>query len=33
MNDTFWVGVWPGLSIEMLNYMIEELFKIFGRKA
>jgi CDP-6-deoxy-D-xylo-4-hexulose-3-dehydrase len=33
MNDTFWVGVWPGLSIKMLDYMIEELFKIFGRKA
>ena len=25
MNDTFWIGVWPGLSIEMLNYMIEQL--------
>jgi CDP-6-deoxy-D-xylo-4-hexulose-3-dehydrase len=25
MNDTFWIGVWPGLSIEMLDYMIEQL--------
>jgi CDP-6-deoxy-D-xylo-4-hexulose-3-dehydrase len=22
MNDAFWIGVWPGLSIEMLDYMI-----------
>jgi CDP-6-deoxy-D-xylo-4-hexulose-3-dehydrase len=22
MNDTFWIGVWPGLSVEMLDYMI-----------
>ena len=30
MNDTFWVGVWPGLSIEMLDYVIEILYRIFG---
>lgn len=23
MSDTFWIGVWPGLSNEMLDYMIE----------
>ena len=28
MNDTFWIGVWPGLSIEMLDYVIEQLHKI-----
>ena len=28
MNDTFWVGVWPGLTIPMLDYMIESLQKI-----
>jgi CDP-6-deoxy-D-xylo-4-hexulose-3-dehydrase len=22
MNDTFWIGVWPGLSTEMLDYVI-----------
>jgi len=22
MNDTFWIGVWPGLTTEMLEYMI-----------
>jgi CDP-6-deoxy-D-xylo-4-hexulose-3-dehydrase len=30
MNDTFWVGVWPGLTIPMLDYIIEELFRILG---
>ena len=30
MNDTFWVGVWPGLTIPMLDYMIEVLHKILG---
>ena len=29
MNDTFWIGVWPGISIEMLDYMIDSLIKIF----
>jgi CDP-6-deoxy-D-xylo-4-hexulose-3-dehydrase len=32
MNDTFWIGVWPGLSIAMLDYMIEKLHSIFGVK-
>lgn len=30
MNDTFWIGVWPGLTIPMLDYMIEELYRILG---
>lgn len=30
MNDTFWIGVWPGLTIPMLDYMIEEIYKILG---
>jgi len=30
MNDTFWIGVWPGLSLEMLDYVIESLLDIFG---
>lgn len=33
MNQTFWVGVWPGLSLQMLDYVIETLHKIFGVKA
>jgi CDP-6-deoxy-D-xylo-4-hexulose-3-dehydrase len=28
MNDTFWIGVWPGLSIEMLDYMIDSIKSI-----
>jgi CDP-6-deoxy-D-xylo-4-hexulose-3-dehydrase len=31
MNDTFWVGVWPGLTTQMLDYMIDSLHKIFGK--
>lgn len=30
MNDTFWIGVWPGLSIPMLDYMIEKIHSIIG---
>jgi CDP-6-deoxy-D-xylo-4-hexulose-3-dehydrase len=30
MNDTFWIGVWPGLSIPMLDYMIGKLHEILG---
>lgn len=30
MNDTFWIGVWPGLTIPMLDYVIETMHKIFG---
>lgn len=29
MNDTFWVGVWPGLTKPMLDYVIEVIHKIF----
>jgi CDP-6-deoxy-D-xylo-4-hexulose-3-dehydrase len=30
MNDTFWIGVWPGLSTEMLDYMIAAIHEILG---
>lgn len=30
MNDTFWIGVWPGLTIPMLDYVIEVLHKVIG---
>jgi CDP-6-deoxy-D-xylo-4-hexulose-3-dehydrase len=29
MNDTFWIGVWPGLSIEMLDYVIEVIYDLY----
>ena len=32
MNQTFWIGVWPGLSEEMLNYVIENIYLLFGVK-
>jgi CDP-6-deoxy-D-xylo-4-hexulose-3-dehydrase len=28
MNHTFWVGVWPGLTTQMLDYVVESLNKI-----
>jgi CDP-6-deoxy-D-xylo-4-hexulose-3-dehydrase len=30
MNDTFWIGVWPGLTLPMLDYMIDSLHAILG---
>ena len=32
MKDTFWIGVWPGITTDMLDYVIESLYKIFGVK-
>ena len=32
MNNTFWLGVWPGLTEEMLNYVIENINQLFGVK-
>ena len=32
MNDTFWIGVWPGLTIEMLDFVVQKMFEIFGVK-
>jgi CDP-6-deoxy-D-xylo-4-hexulose-3-dehydrase len=29
-NQTFWIGVWPGLTEEMLNYVIETIQNIYG---
>ena len=30
MNDTFWIGVYPGLSREMLDFTITKLEEFFG---
>jgi CDP-6-deoxy-D-xylo-4-hexulose-3-dehydrase len=32
MNDTFWIGVWPGLTLPMLDYVIESFYKVLGVK-
>jgi len=29
MNNTFWIGVWPGLNEKMLDYMIEVFHDLF----
>lgn len=29
MNDTFWIGVWPGLAPEMLSFMVSQLLDMF----
>lgn len=31
MNQTFWVGVYPGLSEEMINYMLAMFHQFFNR--
>jgi CDP-4-dehydro-6-deoxyglucose reductase, E1 len=30
MNQTFWIGVWPGLTEQMLEYVIETFYSLFG---
>ena len=30
MSDTFWIGVYPGLTNEMLEYTVGQLEKFFG---
>ncbi len=31
MTNTFWIGVWPGLTLKMIDYMIEQLHELFGK--
>lgn len=30
MNNSFWVGVYPGMTKEIINYMISEISKLFN---
>ena len=30
MHDTFWIGLWPGLTNEMLDYVVDRLTSFFG---
>jgi CDP-6-deoxy-D-xylo-4-hexulose-3-dehydrase len=32
-NDTFWVGVWPGVTKEMIDYISEIIHKAFGKHS
>lgn len=32
MNNTFWIGVYPGMSDRMLNYMIDKIRKFVANK-
>lgn len=32
MNDTFWIGIYPGLTEEMLNYVIGICYQAFKRE-
>jgi len=32
MKDTFWVGVYPGLSKEMIEYMVKKIHQFFKRR-
>jgi hypothetical protein len=28
MNHTFWIGVWPGLTREMIEFMAQTLIEV-----
>jgi CDP-6-deoxy-D-xylo-4-hexulose-3-dehydrase len=30
MNNTFWVGVYPGLNEDMLSFIVEKIEAFFG---
>ena len=30
MNDTFWIGVYPGMSDEMIDYMAKTILEAIG---
>ena len=30
MNQTFWLGVWPGLTRAHLDYVVDKLGEFFG---
>ncbi len=32
MRDTFWIGVWPGLSQQMLDFMVASFFEMYKNK-
>jgi CDP-6-deoxy-D-xylo-4-hexulose-3-dehydrase len=32
MNDTFWIGVWPGISQNMVEFMTDSIHEIIRGK-
>jgi len=32
MRDSFWIGLWPGIDNEMLDYMVKILEKTIKRE-
>jgi CDP-6-deoxy-D-xylo-4-hexulose-3-dehydrase len=30
MNNTFWIGVWPGLSTDMLDYVADSIQEVLN---
>jgi CDP-6-deoxy-D-xylo-4-hexulose-3-dehydrase len=30
MSDTFWIGLWPGLSDDMLDFATTKISEFFG---
>ena len=33
MNNVFWIGVYPGLTEPMINYMIKVLYKLVNKNT
>jgi len=31
MNQVFWIGIYPGIGAEMIDYMLSTLYAIVGR--
>ena len=32
MNNSFWLGVWPGLTEQMLDFVVNSVYHLFGTK-
>jgi len=33
MADALWIGVWPGITLQMMDYMIDSLHQILGKSS
>jgi CDP-6-deoxy-D-xylo-4-hexulose-3-dehydrase len=32
MRDTFWIGVYPGMTEDMVQYMVDTICEVTGKK-